>query len=32
MNFLSLDVGSTCCKCQLFSESGEILAAKDIFR
>ena len=28
MNFLSLDVGSTCCKCQLFSESGEILAYK----
>lgn len=26
MNFLSLDVGTTCCKCQLFSESGEILA------
>ena len=25
MNFLSLDVGTTCCKCQLFSESGEIL-------
>ena len=28
MNFLSLDVGSTCCKCQLFSERGEILAYK----
>ena len=26
MNFLSLDVGTTCCKCQLFSERGEILA------
>ena len=26
MNFLSMDVGTTCCKCQLFSESGEILA------
>lgn len=26
MNFLSLDVGTTCCKCQLFSEDGEILA------
>lgn len=25
MNFLSLDVGTTCCKCQLFSETGEIL-------
>lgn len=28
MNFLSLDVGTTCCKCQLFSERGEILAYK----
>lgn len=28
MNFLSLDVGTTCCKCQLFSESGGILAYK----
>lgn len=28
MNFLSLDVGTTCCKCQLFSEHGEILAYK----
>ena len=28
MNFLSLDVGTTCCKCQLFSEKGEILAYK----
>lgn len=28
MNYLSLDVGTTCCKCQLFSESGEILAYK----
>ena len=28
MNFLTLDVGTTCCKCQLFSESGEILAYK----
>lgn len=28
MNFLSLDVGTTCCKCQLFSEEGEILAYK----
>lgn len=26
MNYLSLDVGTTCCKCQLFSETGEILA------
>lgn len=26
MNFLSLDVGTTCCKCQLFSDGGEILA------
>lgn len=25
MNFLSLDVGTTACKCQLFSEQGEIL-------
>lgn len=25
MNYLSLDVGTTCCKCQLFSENGEIL-------
>ncbi|MBR2465562.1 MAG: hypothetical protein IKB38_01335 [Clostridia bacterium] len=25
MNFLSIDVGTTLCKCQLFSESGEIL-------
>ena len=25
MNFLSLDVGTTCCKCQLFSDKGEIL-------
>lgn len=25
MNFLTLDVGTTCCKCQLFSERGEIL-------
>ncbi|MBR2354531.1 MAG: hypothetical protein IKA76_08530 [Clostridia bacterium] len=25
MNYLSLDVGTTCCKCQLFSQSGEIL-------
>lgn len=24
MNYLSLDVGTTCCKCQLFSETGEI--------
>ena len=28
MNFLSLDVGTTCCKGQLFSEKGEILAYK----
>ena len=28
MNFLSLDVGTTCCKCQLFSEKGDILAYK----
>lgn len=26
MNFLSLDVGTTCCKCQLFAEDGTILA------
>lgn len=26
MNYLSLDVGTTCCKCQLFSEEGSILA------
>lgn len=26
MNYLSLDVGTTCCKCQLFSDKGEILA------
>lgn len=25
MNFLSLDIGTTCCKSQLFSEQGEIL-------
>ncbi len=25
MNYLSLDVGTTCCKCQLFSEKGDIL-------
>ena len=25
MNYLSLDIGTTCCKCQLFSQSGEIL-------
>ena len=25
MNYLSIDVGTTCCKCQLFSERGEIL-------
>ena len=25
MNFLSIDVGTTGCKCQLFSEKGEIL-------
>lgn len=24
-NYLSIDVGTTCCKCQLFSENGEIL-------
>lgn len=24
-NFLSFDIGTTCCKCQLFSETGEIL-------
>lgn len=28
MNFLSFDVGTTCCKCQLFSENGDILAYK----
>ncbi len=26
MNFLSIDVGTTCCKCQVFSQKGEILA------
>lgn len=26
MNYLSLDIGTTRCKCQLFSEAGEILA------
>ena len=25
MNFLSIDIGTTGCKCQLFSEAGEIL-------
>ena len=25
MNYLSIDVGTTACKCQLFSETGEIL-------
>lgn len=25
MNFLSFDIGTTCCKCQLFSQTGEIL-------
>ena len=25
MNYLSIDVGTTGCKCQLFSEKGEIL-------
>ena len=25
MNFLTLDVGSTCCKCQVFSQDGAIL-------
>ena len=25
MQYLSLDIGTTCCKCQLFSSSGEIL-------
>ncbi|MFQ7036344.1 MAG: hypothetical protein ACLRTQ_12085 [Candidatus Borkfalkia sp.] len=29
MNYLSLDVGTTCCKCQLFSEKGEILEYKN---
>lgn len=24
MNFLSFDIGTTCCKCQLFTETGEI--------
>lgn len=24
-NYLSIDVGTTCCKCQLFNESGDIL-------
>lgn len=26
MNYLSIDVGTTACKCQLFSDKGEILA------
>lgn len=26
MNYLSIDVGTTACKCQLFSETGDILA------
>ena len=26
MNYLSIDIGTTACKCQLFSEKGEILA------
>ena len=25
MNYLSFDIGTTCCKCQLFSEDGNIL-------
>lgn len=25
MNYLSFDIGTTCCKCQLFSDTGEIL-------
>lgn len=25
MNFLSLDVGTTCCKCQLFTQQGDII-------
>ena len=25
MSYLSIDIGTTCCKCQLFSENGEIL-------
>ena len=25
MNYLSIDVGTTNCKCQLFSDRGEIL-------
>ena len=25
MNYLSFDIGTTCCKCQLFSENGNIL-------
>ena len=29
MNYLSLDVGTTCCKCQLFSDKGEILEYKN---
>jgi len=29
MNYLSIDVGTTCCKCQLFSETGEILVYKN---
>lgn len=25
MNYLCIDVGTTCCKCQLFTKNGEIL-------
>ena len=25
MNYLSIDIGTTGCKCQLFSDNGEIL-------
>ena len=28
MNFLGLDIGTTACKCQLFSEDGTILSYK----
>lgn len=30
MNYLSMDIGTTCCKCQLFSENGEILEYKSV--
>ena len=30
MNFLGIDVGTTCCKCQLFNETGDILFYKAV--